>query len=114
LLLLDAQVLEYFGGKVVREHTQQHRHVFVGNVGQDLRQIRRGEFAENLAELIEVALPDQFSDLRLEQAADHSRPSNGRRPGASRNKGSYCSCLKLKLQLVPIGANRSTFDAHAI
>ena len=78
-LLLHAEILENFGGQVVRQNAHEDRFIVRAQVGKNLGNIRRGETAEYLAELIEIPLPNQFDQFRFKQAADHSRGIKSRR-----------------------------------
>ena len=71
-LISHERVFKDIGGEVLEENAPQHCFVVGAEIGQNLRNIRRGKFDENFAELVEIALANQFGELRLEQVSDHA------------------------------------------
>src|ERR1041385_2182414 len=71
-LILDAKMFKDFGGHIMWQDAEQHRLIAGIEVGENLRDVRRREAAENLTELVKIALADQFRQFGFKQAANHA------------------------------------------
>jgi len=70
-LVLQAEIFEDLSGELPRQNAQQHRFIVGFEVGKDLGEIRGRKAAKNFAQSSEIALLDQFYQLRLKQIANH-------------------------------------------